>query len=302
MGAADVVPGVSGGTIAFITGIYNTLISALSNLNLQALKLLQKRQWKAFWTHIHGTFLLVLFAGIATSIVSFAKLFSYLIQNHPVPLWAFFFGLILAGALYMLRKITAYTPVVVLTFLLGTLSSFYITLAAPASGPDSLPYLFLSGLIAICAMVLPGISGSFILLIMGSYATVLGALNNLEILRISVFLSGAVIGILSFARLVQFLLNSYHNVVIALLTGFMTGSLNKVWPWKRHIENRLNSKGEWVAFIDKNVLPGDYSVVSEADKALGFTQKDPQWVAAIVLFLLAMSIVFFLSVRDKNNA
>ena len=258
MGAADVVPGVSGGTIAFISGIYEELIDTLKSIDLVALKLLLSFKIKEFWTAINGSFLAAVFAGIAISVLSLAKLLTYLLENHPVLLWSFFFGLILASALLVGRKIKKWSTGSIIALILGALIAFYITVATPATTPTALWFVFLSGALAICAMILPGISGSFILLLLGQYRFILDSISALRADVLAVFLAGCAIGLLSFSRLLSWMFAKYHDLTVALLTGFMIGSLNKVWPWKKVLEYRLDRHGESVPFLEENVLPNAF--------------------------------------------
>lgn len=294
MGAADVVPGVSGGTIAFITGIYDSLLGAIANINIESLKILKKDGLKAFWNRINGSFLLVLFSGIATSIFTLAKVFQYFVHHFPVQLWSFFFGLILASIPMLFKEVKKWDSVNILSLVFGTAISFYITIASPAQGSESLLYIFLCGAIAICAMILPGISGSFILLLLGAYHHVLGAVSAFDLKIILVFMLGAGVGIISFSNLIKYLLAKHYGIAMAVLTGFLIGSLNKIWPWKQNIQTRLNSKGEVAAFLDKNVLPWDYSISSEADIQLGMIQKDPVLLPAILCMVLGFVLVYIL--------
>ena len=205
MGAADVVPGVSGGTIAFITGIYEELIESLNNINLGAVKILFKDGVKAFWKHVNGTFFLFLFGGIAVSLFSLAKGVKYLLENHGVLLWSFFFGLIIASVWLIGKTIKKWTPGVIMSLLIGTGIAFYIsTIQTVTQGSESW-YIVLSGAIAICAMILPGISGSFILVLLGAYHLVLGALEEMDITVLGLFAIGCVIGLMTFARVLKFL-------------------------------------------------------------------------------------------------
>ncbi|MEQ9439941.1 MAG: DUF368 domain-containing protein [Cyclobacteriaceae bacterium] len=258
MGGADVVPGVSGGTIAFITGIYERLLKAISSFNAEAIQYLLKFRWKALWQHVDGSFLLVLLSGIMLSILTLAKVIHYLLDHHPIQLWSFFFGLVIVASYMVAKEITEWKGRVILSGLLGIAIAFFITQATPAETPTGLWFIFLSGALAICAMILPGISGSFILLILGKYAYILEALNERNIAVIAVFALGCVVGLLSFARLISWLLDRYYNTAIALLSGFMVGSLNKIWPWKEVVSTRINSSGEEVPLITQNVLPGNY--------------------------------------------
>lgn len=308
MGAADVIPGVSGGTIAFITGIYYRLLSAINAFNLELIQIFRKEGLKAAWRKIDGNFLAALLGGIFFSIFSFAKLFKYLIEHHPVLIWSFFFGLIIGSVYLVARKITRWNLQAFIALLLGTIISYYITIMPPSDNVDSLVYIFFCGMLAICAMILPGISGSFVLLLLGAYATVLGAISGFidaiksglssEIIAsgsiLVVFAAGCVIGLISFSKLLTWTLNRFYDVTIALLTGFLLGSLNKIWPWKVNLQTRTNSKGEVVAFLDQNVSPTNYSKISEADALLGLTEKDPQIFLAISLMIGGLLILFLL--------
>ncbi|MBU2020046.1 MAG: DUF368 domain-containing protein [Bacteroidetes bacterium] len=232
MGAADVVPGVSGGTIAFITGIYEELISSINTINLSALTTLRKEGFAAFWKQINGTFFMFLLGGVFVSIISLAKLVLYLLENFPIQIWSFFFGLIIASTILVGKTIQQWNWKTISFFLIGTIVAFYISSIQTVAHSDANWYIFMSGAIAICAMILPGISGSFILVLLGSYHVVLNALKEKDLFLIALFGSGCVIGILSFSRLLKFLFSRFKEITIALLTGFMLGSLYKVWPWK----------------------------------------------------------------------
>ncbi|MCA6077960.1 DUF368 domain-containing protein [Fulvivirga sedimenti] len=259
MGGADVVPGVSGGTIALIAGIYERLLNAIRSVDMDALKLLLRFQLKELWTKIDGAFLLPLLLGILTSLLTLARLIKYLMSDHPIPLWSFFFGLILISAFWVLKEIKQWKAGTVIFLIAGVIIAFLITTLTPAETPEAYWFIFLSGAIAICAMILPGISGSFILLILGKYEYILEALNERDFVTIGIFALGCLTGLLSFSRVVSWLLRHYHNATIALLAGFMLGSLNKVWPWKTVSSFRINSAGEQVPFITKNVLPTTYA-------------------------------------------
>lgn len=259
MGAADVVPGVSGGTIAFISGIYEELLASIKSLDMQAVKLLFSFKLKELWKKINGNFLFFLFLGIGTSILSLAKLITTLLQTHPIFIWAFFFGLVLASTYFVSKRIKKWDFIRYVSFVIGIGIAYYITIATPAQTPDSLLFIFLCGMIAICAMILPGISGSFILLLLGKYEYVMNALITVNIPVIIVFAVGAVIGIISFSHLLTYLLNRFHDTTIAVLAGFMLGSLNKVWPWK-----------EIVAETENNVLPHSYLWEGVGLMAVGF--------------------------------
>ncbi|MFV0377459.1 MAG: DUF368 domain-containing protein [Mangrovibacterium sp.] len=277
MGAADVIPGVSGGTIAFITGIYQELLNSIKSVNLKSLKLLFSGKIAEFWTAINGTFLISLLAGIGISILSLAKLLKYLLDHHPILIWSFFFGLIVASAVYVAKDIKGWTPGTVVSLIVGAVIAWMITVITPAEPNTTYPFIFLSGAIAICAMILPGISGSFILVLMGMYQYILGAVSNFNIPVIIVFLCGAGIGIVAFSNVLSWLLKKYYNQTIALLAGFMVGSLNKVWPWKQVLDTFTNSHGETVPLVEKNVLPGNYFALTGHDAQLG-------WAIALAIF------------------
>lgn len=258
MGAADVVPGVSGGTIAFITGIYEELINSIKSVNAEALRKLFKEGIGAFWSHINGTFLVVLFAGILTSVLSLAKGLNYLLETQPLLVWSFFFGLIIASALIISKSIEKWSLGAIIGLTVGAVVAYGITVISPSETSESLPFVFLSGAIAICAMILPGISGSFILLLMGKYKFIIESLSEINLVVILVFMAGCLVGLLSFARLLSWMFKNYKNLTISILTGFMIGSLNKVWPWKITLETTVDRHGEVVPVLQKSILPNHF--------------------------------------------
>lgn len=239
MGAADVIPGVSGGTIAFITGIYDDLIGSINSIDSTAVKLFFTGKFKEFWKHVNGGFLLSLFCGILISVISLAGLMQYLLENHPIQTWAFFFGLIVASSIFILRGIKDWNLKSVLFVIFGIILGVTVCTLSPTTTPDALWFIFLSGAIAICAMILPGISGSFILLILGKYQYIMECISNLtggvavgeSIFVLGVFAVGAVCGILTFSRFLHWLLGRFHKETLLVLSGFIIGSLVKVWPW-----------------------------------------------------------------------
>ena len=293
MGAADVVPGVSGGTIAFISGIYQELIDSINNVNISVLKTLKNEGLKAAWKQVNGSFLLALLSGIGISILTFSKVITHLLETQPILVWSFFFGLIIASITLIWKEITSWKLVDILFLLIGITVSYYITIARPVSSPDSYWYLFLSGFIAIIAMILPGISGAFILLLMGSYETVIGTINSFReglttanseiltqaLLKLGVFAIGAIIGLKSFSKILHWMFANHKNTTLTLLVGFMVGSLNKVWPWKEVLETRINSHGEVVPYIDQSILPQNFD-------------GDPKITMAIVLAILGFVLIF----------
>ena len=255
MGAADVVPGVSGGTVAFIVGIYEELINSIKSINPTNLKLLFSLRIAEFWKAINANFLLALVSGIAISIFSLAKLITYLLENEPVLVWAFFFGLVLSSTYFVAKTITQWDWKTYLFFVIGTVGAYFITVATPTETPNNLFFIFLCGAIAICAMILPGISGSFILVLLGKYFYIMSAVKSLDIVVMLVFMCGAFIGITSFSNVLSFLLRRFHNTTIATLAGFMLGSLNKVWPWKETVETYVDSHGHIKPLVEENILP-----------------------------------------------
>lgn len=269
MGAADVVPGVSGGTIAFITGIYDELLGSINAVNFNTLKILRKEGVAAAWKSINGNFLVTLLSGILLSILSLARLFKYLLDNEPVLLWSFFFGLIAASVWLVAKMIRHWKVIHILSFIVGTLVSYWLTVVHPGYGSEAMWYIFLSGAVAICAMILPGISGSFILLLMGTYSAVLGAISDYNFALLGVFSAGCVVGLLSFSRFLSWTLQNYYYITVAMLAGFLLGSLNKIWPWKETLETRTDSSGEIVPFVQQNVLPGNYAGNAEFLPAIG---------------------------------
>jgi putative membrane protein len=254
MGAADVVPGVSGGTIAFITGIYEELINSIKGINLKAVKLLLTGRWLSFWKQINGNFLLAVFAGIAISVLSLAKVLEYLLEHQPVLIWSFFFGLVLASSYVVSRKITRWQYPKIVALVGGIGIAFYITSVTPTTTTDASWFVIFSGGLASCAMILPGISGSFILLLLGKYTFALHAVNERIILDLLLLGAGAVTGLILFANLLSWLLKKYHDITIAVLVGFMIGSLNKIWPWKETLKT-IVVEGELKPLLEKNILP-----------------------------------------------
>ncbi len=281
MGAADAVPGVSGGTIAFISGIYEELITSISNVNASLFKTLFSKGIKAFWEQVNGNFLLALLSGIIISFVSFMKLAKYLLEHHPVLIWSFFFGLIVASIYFVGKQITKWSLVSIVALIIGAGIAFYLS-KLPSLGTNDNPwFLFLAGAIAICAMILPGISGSFILIILGAYKTLSDAIHDIDIKKIIIFGTGALVGLLSFSHVLKWLFKHYHNVTLALLTGFIFGSLNKVWPWKNTLTWHTDSKGVKVPLLQESINPFSF----EGDNQIQF---------ATALMVLGFLTIFIL--------
>ncbi|WP_418114941.1 DUF368 domain-containing protein [Vibrio scophthalmi] len=282
MGAADVVPGVSGGTIAFITGIYDTLLESIRRINPTVLGIWKREGFKAAFSHINGLFLIALFGGVFTSIATLAKLISWLLVTHPIPLWSFFFGLILVSVYHILKQVEQRTMSRAIFLLLGVAFAYCITILNPLQmEPTSINIVF-AGAIAICAMILPGISGSFILLLIGMYAPVLGAVKSFDFTILSLFLTGCVVGLLSFSHVLSWLLKRFRDATLVFLTGLMIGTLPKIWPWKETISWRTNSKGEEVPLIQHNLTPFEFENVMNQPAHLGM---------AVVMMIAAIALV-----------
>lgn len=270
MGAADVVPGVSGGTIAFIVGIYDELINSIKSINAHSIKLLFTGKIAAFWKAINGNFLCSLLLGIGISVFSLAKLITYLLVHEPVLVWSFFFGLVLASTWFVSKDIKEWNWKTITGFILGALVAYYITVATPAETPTNLLFIFLCGAIAICAMILPGISGSFILVLLGKYFYIMEAINTLDLVILGVFAVGAFLGITSFSRVLSYALKNFRNITLAVLTGFMLGSLNKVWPWKEVVQTYVDRHGEVKPLVESNILPNESVGEAVALMVVGF--------------------------------
>lgn len=282
MGAADVVPGVSGGTIAFISGIYEELLGSISNVNLKLFNTLKKEGLKAAWKQVNGNFLLSLFLGIFISVVTLAKAIKYLLENEPILLWSFFFGLVLASIIYVAKQITKWNFISLLLLLLSSFLAYYVTTLNPLVNENSsLLFLFLAGAIAICAMILPGISGAFILVLLGAYKTILTAVDDRDLKTIATVGLGAIVGLLSFSKILKWLFSNYKNYTLAALTGFIIGSLNKIWPWKETLTWRTNSHGVKVPFNQVSVSPFSFEV-------------DPQIPFAVLLALIGFLLILLM--------
>jgi len=289
MGAADVVPGVSGGTIAFISGIYEELINSINKVNLGTLKILKKEGIAATWISINGNFLLSLVLGIGLSVLSLARLIRHYLETQPILIWSFFFGLVLASIIYVGMKIQRWNIGTILLLLLGAFIGYIITTLTPQNADATYPYVFLSGALAICAMILPGISGGYILLLLGMYKPVLDALHDKNIGLIATLMAGAVIGLLSFSRLLKWLFDHYENLTLAILTGFIVGSLNKIWPWKEVLESEMIN-GKLKILDEKSIMPFSYA-------------DDPQLGMAILMAVIGFLFIVLLEklAKQKSN-
>jgi putative membrane protein len=290
MGAADAVPGVSGGTIAFMTGIYEELISSLKQCGPSAIKVLFASGFKATWQHINGAFLLTLFSGVIVSLVSISRLVVFLLDNYPALLWAFFFGLIIAGVWSVIRHIERWSLSVIFAFILGAISAYWITMITPTSIESTPLIVFLSGMLAICAMILPGISGSFILLLLGMYGPMMNAIKEFQWFTLSCFAAGCVAGLISFSHVLSWMFQHHKTPTLALLGGFMLGSLNKVWPWKITLETVIDRHGKVIPLVQENVLPHTFET----------TTQQPAYVL-YTLLLVALGIIGVILLERLGN-
>jgi putative membrane protein len=267
MGAADVVPGVSGGTMAFILGIYEELIDAIRSFNLRFVRTLISLKVKEAMSLVSWPFLAALLVGILTAVFSLARVLAWLLENRPVFIWSFFFGLVLASVVTVGRNQERWDLPAGVWTALGAVGAYFLVGMVPVRTPEVPWFVFLSGAVAICAMILPGISGSFILVLLGKYQYILGAVNERNLAVLAVFTAGTVFGITSFVRLLSWLLKRHRDLTISLLTGLMLGSLRKVWPWKKTLETLAGSRGSARSLTEVNVLPSHWS--SEVTVALG---------------------------------
>lgn len=293
MGAADAVPGVSGGTIAFITGIYEELVDAIQSFDLQAFRLLFSGRIPEFLAHVNAGFLVVLLAGIGCSIVLFSRVILYCLYHFPVLLWSFFFGLIVASALTVGRKIEQWRSGVIAWGLFGVAIGYFVTVAVPAQTPENAAFVFLSGAIAICAMILPGISGSFILVLLSKYEYIFTAIKAFNLPVLFFFGAGCAVGIVSFSHLLKWTLKRFYTPTIACLTGLMIGSLNKIWPWKLVLETFTSPSGKIKPLVERNVLPATYAEV---------TGNNPYLLPAITLAIIGFLMVYGLERLTNGGA
>ncbi|WP_421947739.1 DUF368 domain-containing protein [Phaeodactylibacter xiamenensis] len=308
MGMAEVIPGVSGGTIAFITGIYERLLETIKHiLGPEVWRTLGREGLAGAWSKANGTFLLTLLGGMVFGIVVGVFGITHLLENYPIQLWAFFFGLIIASAIYIGRQVGVWKATEVVGLVVGTLVAYIITIASPSEGSTHLGLVFVSGMIAISALILPGISGSFILLLMGMYTiiipTIKDALKTLapeSLVVLGVFGAGCLLGLATFSRVLSWTFKHYHNLTLAVLTGFMLGSLNKIWPWRKAVLG-LTEEGEMVELqpgmvVDKvikevNLMPGQYAA-----------EVGPSFLAgALICMVAGLAIVFALDRLDKRG-
>ena len=307
MGAADVIPGVSGGTIAFIMGIYDEFVGSIAKVDSEALRLLLKGKIREFWKHINGNFLISLIAGIGASVIILAGLMQMLLSDHPIQTWAFFFGLIVASSIFILRGISGWKLRDGLFLALGCILGVVVCTLSPTQTPDALWFIFLSGAIAICAMILPGISGSFILLILGKYQYIMGVISGLasgqdvasNLVILGVFLVGAAVGIIAFSKFLHWLLARWNKETLIVLAGFIIGSLVKVWPWS-NTEAIVCSQFPEVAALAQaaeaaaEASPEAYDsamAIYEGAVAANASMIEPQIASAVIFAIIGFSLV-----------
>ena len=285
MGAADIVPGISGGTVALITGIYTELLESISSINLHSLKVLKAQGFFKFWEKVNGNFLLSLFCGILFSVVSFSHVINYLLATESILIWSFFFGLILASAGYIIRHLPYFCYKESIGLLTGVVVVVAISVVPKMYVPDDLFILFWGGAIAVCAMILPGISGSFILLLLGIYPIVISAISQLQWSVLLIFISGCIFGLLVFSRMLSALLRAYYSVTMATLVGFVLGSLIVVWPWRDAVGVTLTYAGIEFIWPHRLLIPVDF---------LAATGQDPQSFSAFSCMMLGLVAVMAL--------
>ncbi len=301
MGIAEAIPGVSGGTIAFITGIYERLLQAIGSiLGTKVAGTFRREGFRPAWHAADGAFLLQLGIGMAVGLGFAVIVISWLLEHYPTVVWAFFFGLIISSAIYVGRQIQQWSASVIALLIVGAVVAYLLTTINPLAGSSSPIIVFFSGMIAISALILPGISGSFILVLLGMYTVVFGAVRGLTsgqdgaLLIILCFAAGCLIGLASFAKLLTWTFKTYPDRTFAILTGFMVGSLNKLWPWRNAVTTRIDSKGEMVAVMEQNVLPAHYT-------GLDGLPDPPYVVAAVVSLLAGLAIVFLLEMSATEK-
>ncbi len=282
MGSADVVPGVSGGTIAFICGIYERLLNGIKSFDLTTLRLVLRGDLKGAWDRVPVAFFVALGGGLLIAVLSMAKVLEHLLVNHPAELWSFFFGLVLGSIVFLARETWQWGPLDFALFAAFAIGTWFLVGMQATQTPPGLPFVFLAGAIAICAMILPGISGSYLLLIMGKYQEILSAVNDRDVVTVGVFCAGIATGILSFVRIVSWMLKHHRHATLIALTGVMAGALRTLWPWKETVSTRINSAGEEVPLIQTNIMPG-----AEANVGLALALLVAGGIAVLLIERLA---------------
>lgn len=295
MGIAEVIPGVSGGTIAFITGIYERLLNAIRAINPSLIKVYKQDGLKAAFHNIDGLFLLKLIGGMVIGFVVGLKLIVSLLDTHPIHIWSFFFGLILASIPIVGKQVKKWGGVEIALMVVGAALVYWVTVAAPSQGSESLILVFISGVVGISALMLPGLSGSFVLLLMGMYTIIMPAIEEFlhnpfgpETTVLVVFGLGLLVGLFSFARVLTYTFKKYPNKTLALLTGFLIGSLNKVWPWQKVLETRVSSSGKTAVKFSESVSP---NTLSELDTNFLYGTDPHLWQAILVMIVAALAVL-----------
>lgn len=287
MGAADTVPGVSGGTIAFIAGIYEELITTISKIDFSLLKTWKKEGFSAMWKQLNGNFLLALLSGIAISIFSIMRFTRYLLENHPILVWAFFFGLVLASIWFVGKEIRKWHLGTLIALVLGAVTAYWITtLSATGSAEHGSLFLFMAGALAICAMILPGISGAYILVLLGAYEEIVNAVSDFDFKKLFIAGLGMIVGLLTFSKILKWLFAKYQTLTLAALTGFIAGSLNKIWPWKK--------------VLDTQIIHGELTVVSEKSVWPWNFDSDPKILFAFLSFIVGFLLIIVLEAIAKK--
>lgn len=282
MGSVDPLLGISGGTIAFITGIYDKWLKSIEAFDHEAFRMLKKSQIALLWQRVNGKFLLSIMAGIVASLFTIVPLITFLIENYGIMIRSFFLGLMLIIAPLFLRQIKKLNILTIIGLLSGIACAYGLTLLAPIPTPDGLPMIFVIGILSVASMMIPGLSGTFLLLLFAKYQYIMAAFAEMNVAVILVFTLGCTAGLLSLSRIIRWILSHYHSVAVALLTGLMLGALNKIWPWRETLEYVTNSKGEQVPAFDRSILPWNYMTI---------TGKDPQVFQAILMMALGVFIV-----------
>ena len=295
MGMAEVIPGVSGGTIAFITGIYEDLLNSIKAFHPRLIRIWREEGFQGVWQEVNGGFLFALLVGMAAGVILGVFGISWLIEHYPRGVWAFFFGLILASAIWIARKADAWRWVDWLALLAAAALAYYITIASPSTGSEALWFVLVCGVIAISAMLLPGVSGSFLLLLLGMYTYVIESVKGLletfaleYLWVVGTFAIGCLIGLAGFSRILSWVFKHYENLALAILTGFMLGSLNRLWPWKEVLSTRINSHGEAVPFLERSVLPGQV--------------EDPQVILVVICAVVGFTLIWLFDARSPRGA
>jgi len=313
MGIAEIIPGVSGGTIAFITGIYERLLGAISGIGPKQFTAFKEEGVKGVWNSLDGNFILLLLLGMGIGIIAGTFGVSYFLENYPEPLWAFFFGLIIASVLYILGKVTNFHWKMVLLFTVGVIIAYVMTAMYPMNGSDNLLYLFMAGMIAICALILPGVSGSFMLLILGVYTVIISTLKNFlsapdmdGLLTISVFSLGCLFGLLTFSKVVSYFFKKYNNGTLSVLAGFMIGSIHKIWPWRNPVvlfdkESGANLDQVDLTKVGEMLHSDSYKVVMDSNVLPSEYFADPKTGLVIIAGLIGFFLVFILSRIDQSK-